>query len=85
MSSSTTIILAPYILAFLLLIFRFYNRERAASIANPTFLLAIFTVALAFSFLGLGVTGGLAVWGIWTYGAIGVALLAFSIVRLFML
>ncbi len=85
MSNASTIILAPYVLAFLLLIFRFYNREGASSITNPTFLIAIFTVALAFSFLGLGITGALAVWAIWVYGGIGLALLGFSIVRLFML
>src|SRR4051812_10269356 len=40
---SNSIILLPFIFAFLVFAFRFYFRESAASMANPSFVLAVGT------------------------------------------
>lgn len=85
MSNSATVILAPFVVAFLVFVFRFYTREGASSIANPTFLLAIVTVIFAFAFLGLGVFGMLPAYGTIAFGILGVALMILAIVRMFQL
>ena len=37
MTNASTILLIPFILAFLVFVLRFYSRERAASVTNPSF------------------------------------------------
>lgn len=85
MTNASTIILAPFILAFLVFVFRFYNRERAASIANLSFLLAIGTVLIAGAYLFLGVTDNLPDYGTLGFGLVGLILLAVAIARLFIM
>ncbi|HQT77080.1 MAG: hypothetical protein B7Z80_08425 [Rhodospirillales bacterium 20-64-7] len=83
MSNSATFILAPFVAAFLIFVFRFYTREGASSITNPSFLCAIGTVALAFAYLGLGVFGMLPDYGTIIFGVVGAALMVLAIVRMF--
>ena len=85
MSSTDTLILAPFVAAFLVFVFRFYGREGAPSVASPTFLCAVGTVALAGAYLVLGVFGYLPDNGTLIFGVVGLVLLALSIVRLFVL
>ena len=85
MSSADTLIIAPFVAAFLASVFRFYGREGAPSVASPTFLFAVGTVALAGAYLIMGVFGYLPDNGTMIFGAIGVVMLVLSIVRLFVL
>jgi len=85
MTHASSILLAPFILAFLVFVFRFYNREHASSAANPSFLLAILTVFIAGSYLVLGVLDSLPPYSTIGFAIIGLVLLATGIVRLFML
>jgi hypothetical protein len=85
MSSFSTIILAPFIIAFVVFVGRFYGREGARSMRSPSFLLAICTVASAFSYLVLRVIDSLPSYGTIGYGIGGVVLLATAIGRLFMI
>ena len=82
---SNSIILLPFIVAFLLFVFRFYSREAAASMANPSFLLAVTTVAVAVLYLVLGITGEMPAYGTLCTGLVGLALLALSIARMFVI
>jgi quinol-cytochrome oxidoreductase complex cytochrome b subunit len=82
---SNSIILLPFIVAFLLFIFRFYSREAAASMANPSFLLAVATVFIAILYLVLGIVGALPAYGTLAAGVTGLVLLGLSILRLFMI
>src|SRR4051794_3772554 len=52
---SNSIILLPFIVAFLGFAFRFYVRESAASMVNPSFLMAVGTVLAVVLYLVLGV------------------------------
>lgn len=52
---SHTILLLPFLVAFVIFAFRFYARENAASMANPSFILALGTVLAAMLYLVLGV------------------------------
>jgi len=85
MTNTTSYLLVPFILAFLVFVFRFYNRESASSIKNPSFLLAILTVLIAFSYLILGVTTMLPAHSTIAYLVIGLILLAIAITRMFMI
>jgi hypothetical protein len=83
MASSSTLILALYIAAFLVFVFRFYSREGAISIAAPSFLLAALTVVLALGYLGLGMFVGLPTYAPIGFGIMGAALLVLAIFRMF--
>jgi hypothetical protein len=85
MSDFSTIVLAPFILAFLVFVLRFYGRESAASMRNPSFLLALLTVATAFAYLYLRVTEAMPFYGTAGFAAAGLALLAIAIGRMFMI
>jgi hypothetical protein len=85
MSNTSTLILIPFILAFLIFVFRFYTRERAASMANPSFLLAVATVLSAGLYLILGVINQLPPYGTIGFGITGLILLALAILRVFMI
>ncbi len=85
MTNTTSFLLAPFILAFFLFVFRFYSREGAASVKNPSFILAILTVALAGSYLVLGVTDSLPPHAAIGYAALGIVLFAVASIRIFMI
>jgi quinol-cytochrome oxidoreductase complex cytochrome b subunit len=85
MTNTTSFLLVPFILAFLIFVFRFYNRESASSIMNPSFLLAILTVLIAFSYLILGISTMLPPYSTVIYLVIGLILLAIAIARMFMI
>jgi hypothetical protein len=85
MSSFSTIVLAPFIIAFAVFVGRFYGREGARSMRSLSFLLAVCTVAAAFSYLVMRVTGTLPSYGTIGYGIAGLVLLATAIGRLFMI
>ena len=85
MTNTTSFLLAPFILAFLVFVFRFYSREGAASVKNLSFLLAILTMLLAGSYLVLGVTDSLPPRAAIGYAAAGTVLFAVAVIRLFMI
>jgi hypothetical protein len=85
MTSTSTLILIPFIAAFLVFVFRFYSRERASSMANPSFLLAVGSVILAGLYLSLGVLDLLPAYGTLGFGVLGLILLAIAILRMFMI
>lgn len=85
MTNTTSILLAPFILAFLVFVFRFYSRESAASIKNPSFLLAILTMLIAGSYLILGVIESLPPYSTIGYAVVGVILFAIAILRMYMI
>ncbi|WP_428485247.1 hypothetical protein [Rhodopila sp.] len=85
MSNASTIILMPFLVAFLLFVGRFYFRERAGSKTSPSFLLALATIAIAAAYLILGVTNRLPEYGTIGFGVAGAGLLLLSIVRMFQL
>jgi hypothetical protein len=82
---SHTFILAPFIVAFLGFILRFYGRENAASMSNPSFLLAAMTVIIAMTFLGLGVVDLLPAYSSLAFGLVGLALAVLAAARMFMI
>jgi hypothetical protein len=85
MTNASTLILIPFIFAFLVFVFRFYSRERAASIANLSFLLAIGTMLTAGAYLILGVTENLPAYSTIGFGVAGTVLLVIAILRMFMM
>jgi quinol-cytochrome oxidoreductase complex cytochrome b subunit len=85
MTNTTSFLLAPFILAFLVFVFRFYSRENASSIKNLSFVLAILTVLIAGSYLILGVVGSLPPYSTIGYIVVGLILLAMAIMRMFMI
>jgi quinol-cytochrome oxidoreductase complex cytochrome b subunit len=85
MSNASTFILVPFIVAFLMFVLRFYNREGASSMIRPSFLLAILTVAIAFTYLILGVINMLPPYGTIGFALIGLILLGTAIMRMFMI
>lgn len=85
MTHNSSLLLAPFILAFLLFIYRFYNRERAASVLNLSFLLAIGTMLMAGLYLILGVSGNLPSYGPIGFTGIGLVLLVTAIIRMFLI
>jgi hypothetical protein len=82
---SHTYVLVPFVIAFLAFILRFYARENAASMLNPSFLLAALTTMIAMTFLALGVVGLLPAFAALGFGAIGAVLLVIAVARLFMI
>jgi hypothetical protein len=82
---SHTFILVPFIVAFLCFILRFYGRENAASMSNPSFLLAALTVIVAMAFLLLGLMDLLPGWSTIAFGLVGLALALLAGVRMFMI
>jgi hypothetical protein len=80
-----TYFLAPYFLAFVAYILRFYGREHAGSKSSPSFILAVVTVVVALSFLFLGIGGFLPAYGGTVFLTVGIFLLVFAIIRWFML
>lgn len=85
MTNATTFLLSPFILAFLVFVFRFYTREGANLASGASFLLAMLTVAIAFAYLILGVAGTLPPYSTIGIAAIGLILLATAILRIFMI
>jgi hypothetical protein len=85
MSSFSTIILVPFILAFLIFVFRFYGREGAGSMRNPSFMLAVLTMATAGFYLYLRISGALPSYGTAGFAVIGLGLLGTAIGRMFMI
>jgi hypothetical protein len=82
---SHTFILVPFIVAFLGFILRFYGRENAASMSNPSFLLAATTVGIAAVFLILGLTNLLPPYADAGFGVVGLLLAILAGVRMFMI
>jgi quinol-cytochrome oxidoreductase complex cytochrome b subunit len=82
---SHSILLLPFIFAFGIFTFRFYVRENAASMANPSFLLALGTVVAAALYLVLGVLGSLPPYSALAFGLTGLVLLGVSIARMFVI
>jgi hypothetical protein len=85
MTSATSILLVPFILAFLVFILRFYSREGASSVKNPSFLLAVLTMLIAGSYLVLGVVELLPPYSTVGYALVGLILLVTAITRIFMI
>ena len=85
MTNATSMLLIPFIMAFLMFIYRFYNREGASSIANFSFLMAIFSVLMAGAYLVLGVAGLLPAYGIIGFACLGLILLGTATLRLFLI
>ncbi|HEY4171927.1 MAG TPA: hypothetical protein VGM42_02790 [Rhodopila sp.] len=85
MTNTTTLLLVPFIVAFLVFVFRFYNRESASSIKNLSFVLAIVTVVIAFSYLILGISTMLPPYSTIIYLVVGVILMVIAISRMFMI
>jgi hypothetical protein len=85
MADFSSIILVPFILAFLIFVLRFYGRESASSMFNFSFLLASLTVAAAGLYLYLRVADALPPYGTPGFGVLGLALLATAIGRMFMI
>jgi F0F1-type ATP synthase assembly protein I len=82
---SHSILLLPFIFAFLIFAFRFYARENAASMMYPSFQLALATSLIAGLYLVLGVLDRLPPYGELGFGLVGLVLLGVSILRLFMI
>lgn len=85
MTNASTVVLVPFLFAFLVFTARFYIREAAGSKLNPSFLLAFATVVIAVTYLALGITHRMPEHGTIGFGATGLALLGFSIYRIFVL
>ncbi len=85
MTNTSTILLVPFILAFFIFVLRFYSRERAASVTNLSFLLAMLTVLVAGAYLILGVIDALPPYSTICLTAIGLVLLVTAISRMFMI
>jgi hypothetical protein len=85
MSSFSTIVLVPFIVAFLVFVVRFYGREGASSMRNASFVLAVGTMLIAGSYLLLRITETLPPHGTIGFGVAGLALLATAIGRMFMI
>ena len=82
---SNSIVIAPFILAFLVFALRFYALERAVSKTNPSFLLALATVLIAGCYLFLGVIDTMPPYGAISFGLVGLALFALAVARMFMI
>lgn len=85
MTNTSTILLVPFLLAFLAFVARFYNREGASSMTRPSFLLAILTVFIAGTYLILGITNALPPYSTIGFALIGLILLGTAILRMFMI
>ena len=71
--------LLPMILAFLAFIAKFYGMENAAAKSSPSFLLAMFMVALLTGYLVMVVTGTLFAYAALSFGVAGCLFLALAI------
>ncbi len=80
-----SILLLPFLIAFITFALRFYFRENAASMANPSFLMAFGTVLVVVLYLALGVLGELPPYSTVGFSLVGLALLGVSIMRLFII
>ncbi len=85
MTDFSTIILVPYLLAFLIFVMRFYGRESASSMLNPSFVMAFLTMASAGGYLYLRITDMLPPYSTAGFGVLGLVLLGSAIARMFML
>jgi hypothetical protein len=85
MTNATTVILAPFLFAFLMFVARFYFKEGANSKLRPSFILAVATVAITAVYLGLCVTDRLPDYGAIGFASAGLALMALSIYRIFLI
>ena len=85
MTNTSTILLLPFILAFLVFVLRFYQRESASSMLRPSFLLAMLTVLIAGAYLTLGVTDSLPPYATIGFAGVGLILLVTAIARIFMI
>ena len=85
MTNTTTILLAPFVLAFVMFALRFYNRENASSVTRPSFLLAMLTMLIAGAYLVLGIIGVLPPYSTIGFAAVGLILLGTAILRMFMI
>lgn len=85
MSDYSTVILLPFIIAFLIFVMRFYSRESASSMRNPSFLFGVLTVIVAGGYLMLRITNSVPPFGTLIFGLAGVALLVTAIARMFMI
>jgi hypothetical protein len=85
MTNTSTIILVPFLLAFLAFALRFYNREGAASMTRPSFLFAILTVLVAGAYLILGIIDLLPPYSTIGFAVVGLILLGTAILRMFMI
>jgi hypothetical protein len=82
---SHSVILLPFVIAFVIFVVRFYFREGASSLARPSFLLAAATSAMILLYLTLNVLDSIGEYGTLGFGLIGLVLLGVSILRMFML
>ncbi|MDB5399828.1 MAG: hypothetical protein QOF70_4964 [Acetobacteraceae bacterium] len=85
MTNTTTVLLVPFLLAFLVFVLRFYNREGASSLTQPSFLLAILTMLIAGIYLVLGIIDWLPPYSTIGFALIGLILLGTAIARMFMI
>lgn len=85
MSEISTIVLLPFIAAFLIFVLRFYSREGASSMLNFSFVMGVATVVSAGAYLLLRISDTLPTYGTIGFGVIGCAFLATAITRMFML
>jgi hypothetical protein len=82
---SNSIILLPFVVAFVIFVLRFYIRESASSLANPSFLMALGSVLIIVLYLTLFVLGSLPPYSTLGFGLVGLILLGVSILRMFMI
>jgi hypothetical protein len=80
---SNSILLLPFIFAFLTFVLRFYVKENAGSMASPSFLLAATTVLIAGLYLFLGIISSLPPYSTIGFGLVGLVLFGVSILRMF--
>nr|WP_294511336.1 hypothetical protein [uncultured Rhodopila sp.] len=80
-----SILLLPFVTAFVIFVFRFYTREGASSLAKPSFLMALATSLTALLFIALNVLKILPPYGAVGFALVGLALLGVSITRMFMI
>ena len=85
MTNASTILLLPFIVAFLIFLLRFYSREGASSMIRASFLLAGLTLLIAGGYLMLGIINALPPYSTIGFAAIGLILLATAILRMFMI
>nr|WP_294521196.1 hypothetical protein [uncultured Rhodopila sp.] len=80
-----SILLLPFVAAFVVFVLRFYFREGASSLAKPSFLMAVGTSLTAVVFIVLNILSILPPYGALGFALIGLLLLGVSITRMFMI
>jgi hypothetical protein len=83
MSDASTIILVPFMIAFVMFVVRFYGKEGARSKLQLSFLLAVGSVVIVVLYLALAVMKMLPEYGAAGFGIAGVAMMLLSIYRMF--